>query len=106
MNSNNADLSKRQASLRGCLESLQKTMITDSNKWQQGISSSHKNQDITLYQQKLKECREIYTKANWLLIDQWFTNFQDCVRDTGRRDEIREVVNSMRIELFVESLEV
>jgi hypothetical protein len=50
--------------------------------------------------------KETYPHAEWVWINQCLTNLDDSYRDKGRQDEMREVINSMKIQKVVESLKV
>jgi hypothetical protein len=100
-------LLKRQGSLQQDLESLQKTMLIDLDRFENRISSRVIYEELILsYQQTLNELKETYPQAEWFRIDQCFTNFVDSYRDKRRQDEMREVINSMEIQKVVESLKV
>jgi hypothetical protein len=104
-------LLKRQRSLEQELEELQKTMLTDLDRFEKGIPYGVTySERITSYQQILNELKKTYPNAEWLGIDQCFSNFVDSYRDKGRRDEneMRVVINDMgmKIQKVVESLEV
>jgi hypothetical protein len=98
-------LLKRQGSLRQDLESLQKIMLNDLDRLEKGIFDGVTYHN-TSYQQRLNELKETYPQAQWLWIDQCFTNLEDSYRDKPRRDEMREVIEQMKIQMVVESLKV
>jgi len=100
-------LSKRRNSLEEYLENLQKSMLADLDRFEQGISSGERHEDfIPSYQQRLEEYYKIYTDANWTLISEWFNKFQNSLRDRSLRNNIRAVINSIPIKEFTNSLKV
>ena len=97
---------KRQR-LQQDLEDLQKTMFTDLDRLEKGVSGGLRYKDhISSYQQTLNKLREIYPKAKWVLIEQCLTNLENSYTDKYREDETREVIDKMKIQIVVESLEV
>jgi hypothetical protein len=106
-NYHDPELSKRQDSLGKCLEDLQKSMLADLDRFEQGISSGVRYRDfIPSYQQRLEEYYKIYTEANWKLISEWFNTFQDSLRDRSPSNNIRADINSIPIKEFIKSLKV
>jgi hypothetical protein len=101
------ELSKRRDFLGKSLEELQKSMLTDLDRLEKNVSGGLRYKDhIISYQQSLNKLKETYPHAEWVWINQCLTNLDDSYRDKGRQDEMREVINSMKIQKVVESLKV
>jgi hypothetical protein len=101
------ELSKRRDFLGKSLEELQKSMLDDLDRFEQGIGYGVRYEDfIPSYQERLEEYHKIYTEANWKLISEWFNKFRDSLSDKSPSNNIRADINSIPIKEFIKSLKV